>query len=251
MNLHWGLMCAPQDENPVRSNFSPNEFISEAMAHHRRSPSGSSLSSDGSSSTYLDYRPIDPPPTECPPVHASFVGSASVNFLTPLPSLFSLSSLPSLFSLSPLSSIASLTDSEDDVEPSAKEGVPHCSTIPEAQNIPASTSGKRRRRNPEKEAERRAKRQKVNPRKRKGTRKERLDRGKVKYAEKQAVHSNKEYDNFNRSRSVSKHGSHPEEGAPNKQHQSFDGSKSLSNQAVFTLADMKSRGFEVIEWDGM
>jgi len=191
------------------------------------------------------------------PVH-SFADAGSTDSLIALPSSFSLSSSPSLFSLSPLSSLASLSDSEGDAEPSTKEEVPHCSVNTEAHNTPTSTSRKRRRKNNEREAERRVKRQKANPRKRKPNKKKMAFIRRVKEAGERAVHTNKEYQSLNRSKkfiapgSINKAGSFADkEGTSNKQDESFDRFRRPSNEGVFTLSDLKSQGFEVIEWDGM
>lgn len=147
-------------------------------------------------------------------------------------SLSSLSSLGSSFSsfLDPRSCLTPPPSSEDlPEEPSPRGDHPQASLIaPQIPTAPPPTSGKRKRRkNPEKEKERQAKRQKNNPRKREGTRRERIDAGKIKKAEKEAVRSKKPFSSFNSS-------------------QTFDHKKNIFNAGV-----VLSKGLKLVQWDGM
>jgi len=77
-----------------------------------------------------------------------------------------------------------------------------------------------------------------------------MNRGKVKKAGEQAIHSNKEYNNFSKCRGFDKtiH-SMEKEVAPNEQHKSVD--EPPNEEGVFTLEAMMLWGFKVIQWDGM
>jgi len=85
---------------------------------------------------------------------------------------------------------------------------------------------KRRQRDPKKERERRAKRQKVNPRKRGGSKRERIDGGKRKQAEKHVVEWG--------------------EGCPRLRK-----SKVKKSQIDFDLEGIKRQKIRIIPWDGM
>jgi len=229
----------------VQSDFDLDESIARAMACQARSPLCSDWSSlepqfEQAGCQHADSPPRRPLAVNPPPIYS----------LTALPSLSSLSSLPSLFSLSPLSSIASLTDSEEDVERSDR---PQSSATPGANSTPASTLGKRRRRNPQKEAERLAKRQKANPRRRKGSKRERVDKGKARKAVAQAVYSTTEYDGLSKCRSFREAGGFAGQEAPSdKRRKTFGGPRgSLTKEDLSTLEAVRSEGYRIIQWDGM
>lgn len=126
----------------------------------------------------------------------------------------------------------SLTGSKEDPEPLGDGGTLKTLPAPPDRGASASTLGKRKRRRPapQKEAKRQAKRAKK--RDRGGTKTERLEKARAKKAAKRAeegaIRSKEEYKSFNRSRKISRR-----------------------NRCVFTLNTMVSKGFRVIQWDGM
>jgi len=148
-------------------------------------------------------------------------------------SLRSLSESSSL-STNSLSSLTSLSSSGEsragDFERSERAEVqtqPPLQT--ESRNVEASSVlGKRKRkRNSEKEADRRVKRQRANPRKRGRSKKERIDRSKVRQAMRQAVQSQVLLTELRPDLNVDRR---PE---------------------LFDLEVVKSMGVKVVQWDGM
>ena len=144
-----------------------------------------------------------------------------------------LSCCPSIGSMSSLTSLCSSTDGfQKDVVHNGGVAGPACSS--------AVSLGKRRRRqNPEKEAERRGRRQGANPRKRKGSKRERIDNGKRRKASSQTVHSGLSHTRL-----------FPVKLAEPKQ-QAKQKLKDEPMQKVYELEEVKSQGIEVVSWEGM
>ena len=119
-------------------------------------------------------------------------------------------------------------DSEDGGESAVEEGRPPFSIGTSPQSIAPPTLGKRRRkRNSEQGRLRRAQQQKKTPRKRAGSKRERIDRSKVEQAQRQAVDTDQLLENLVPSLNVSE------------------------EEEVFDLETAKSKGCKVIQWDGM
>ena len=122
-----------------------------------------------------------------------------------------------------MSSLSSLSSSCDE---GAEDSKPHDtgSTV-----LAQVMLGKRRRRrkNPQKESDRRAKRQKANPRKRQGSKRERIDKGKKSQAMKHAVQLNSLSPTLKKTKRVS------------------------AKQKVFDLESVKKDNITVLPWDGV
>lgn len=144
-----------------------------------------------------------------------------------------LSSCPSIGSMSSLTSLCSSTDGfQQDVVHNSGVAGPACSS--------AVSLGKRRRKqNPEKEAERRGRRQGANPRKRKGSKRERIDEGKRRKASTQTVHSSLCHTTLFPGKNAE-----PEPKAKQKL-------KDKPMQKVYDLEEVKSQGIEVVSWEGV
>jgi hypothetical protein len=124
--------------------------------------------------------------------------------------------------MSSLTSLSSSSDEENSLELHNRgEG----GSIPTA--LAALGRRKRRRRNQKKESDRRAKRQKVNPRRRGGSKRERVDRGKRSQAEKRAVESSVCSRTLKKSKKVE------------------------PKQIIFDLEGIKHKKIRVVSWDGM
>ena len=157
--------------------------------------------------------------------------SFSVSSCSSMSSL--LSSCPSIGSMSSLTSLSSSTDGfqKDAVHNGGVAGLA-CSS--------AVRLGKRRRKqNPKKEAERRGRRQGANPRKRKGSKRERIDEGKRRKASSQAVHSSLCHTTLFPVKNAD-----PEPKAKQKL-------KAKPMQKVYNLEEVKLQGIEVVSWEGM
>ena len=128
--------------------------------------------------------------------------------------------------LTPPSSL-SADHSEEGANPGLKGGELEPSSMGlEGHTAPPQTSNSRkRRRNPDKEKERRAKRQRK--RKREGTKGERIGEGKMRKAEEQAVLSDVDFSSLNSSKYFEHH------------------------KHVFKVETTKSKGLQVVRWDGV
>ena len=144
----------------------------------------------------------------------------------------SLSSLTSSSpSINPLSSLFSSGDeSEEDTKPGARGGNPQSPLInPPGDSVPPITSKRKRPQNKNKKYEMRTKRQKVKPRKRKreGSKRDRIDKAKLKKAEGWAIHSNGQFSSLGSSKSFE------------------------HRRSVFRVQTVVSKGVKVIRWDGV